>query len=65
MRDRGIGCAVAGPQSCLTPLVVRLPLDLLRSEMFLTGAGASDEYVQRCVDEILLPLLTAPRAPPE
>jgi AcrR family transcriptional regulator len=41
----------------LTERVVRAPLDLMRSELFLRGTGPSDEFIVQTVDEVLLPLL--------
>ncbi|MFC8454018.1 TetR/AcrR family transcriptional regulator [Kitasatospora sp. NPDC057223] len=43
----------------LTPRIRRLPLDLLRSEVFLRGQAPPDLYIDQVVDEILLPLLHA------
>jgi AcrR family transcriptional regulator len=43
----------------LTPRIRRLPLDLLRSEVFLRGQAPPDTYIDQVVDEILLPLLHA------
>lgn len=45
----------------LTPRIARLPLDLLRSELFLRGRAPSDRYIEESVDEILLPLLRTMR----
>lgn len=48
----------------VTPRVLRLPSDLLRHDILMTMSAASDEAIVRIVDEIVLPLLTAPvRAP--
>lgn len=43
----------------VTPRIRRLPLDLLRSEVFLRGQAPPDSYIDQVVDEILLPLLHA------
>lgn len=44
--------------------VVNLPLDLLRHDMFMTMRAVSDESIVEIVDEVWLPLLGAPGAPP-
>ncbi|MBT2228984.1 TetR/AcrR family transcriptional regulator [Nonomuraea sp. NEAU-A123] len=44
--------------------VVNLPLDLLRHDMFMTMRAVPEESIVEIVDEVWLPLLGVPRAPP-
>jgi AcrR family transcriptional regulator len=44
--------------SRVTPRIARLPMDLVRHEMVVTHAPASEPALVEIVDEIVLPLLT-------
>ncbi|GAA4167986.1 TetR/AcrR family transcriptional regulator [Gryllotalpicola koreensis] len=44
----------------LTPVVLSLPLTLLRHEVLVNGIPISPRFIERIVTELLLPLLTSP-----